>query len=148
MNLFVKYSALAFIFLFGASCSTIRSSSEIYNYKIVYSSGGGYTGSESGMTIGGSRYVKYWERTLMSSPRITDSTELTSMQLHTFTDLMKSKEIFIYKNDYKGNFTARLLFVKNGMNNTISFNPSGLPNDMPEVIKTILVEIQNIHRHP
>jgi len=147
MNLFLKIIGIFIIFYFGISCSLFSTSAEKNNYHIDYSFGGGFTGIESGITIGSNRSIKYWERRLNSSLIITDSMELTSTQLNTFNKLMKSKEIFTYKNDYKGNYTARLTFVNNESNNNFSFNPSELPKDMPDVIKNIIAEIKNIRKH-
>ena len=147
MNLFLKITAICIIFHFGVSCSFVSTRANSNNYHIDYSSGGGFTGIESGITIGSNRSVKYWERKLNSSPIIIDSTELTSMQLTTLNKLMKNKEIFTYKNDYRGNYTARLTFVNNESNNSFSFNPSEFPKDMPNVIKNIIAEIKNINIH-
>ena len=105
------------------------------------------TGIESGMTIGSNRSVKYWERKYNSNLLFTDSTELGTAQLNTLNNLMKNKEIFTYKNDYRGNYAGRLTFVNNDSTNTFSFNPSNLPNNMPDAIKDIIVEIHTINRH-
>ncbi len=147
MNLFLKIIGIFSISCFGFSCSSISNYSAKNNYHIEYSLGGGFTGTESGITFGYGSFVKYWERKLNSSPIITDSTELTSTQLNALNKFMKNKEIYIYKNDYKGNYTARLTFINDGLSNTFSFNPSEFPKDMPETIKNIITEIQNIHRH-
>jgi hypothetical protein len=147
VNLFLKFIGICILFQFGISCSFLSTSAGNNNYHIDYSSGGGFTGIESGITIDSNGSVRYWERKLNSSPIITDSTELTSVQLNTLNELMKSREIFTYKNDYKGNYTARLTFVNNESNNKFSFNPSEYPKDMPEVIKKIIAEINNIHKH-
>jgi hypothetical protein len=138
----------AFVFIqFGVSCSFVSTCTEADTYRIEYSSGGGFTGSESGITIRCNRTVMYWERKLNSSPKITDSTELTSAQVKTFNELIKSKELFSYKNDYKGNYTARLTIVHNEATNSFSFNPSDLPRDMPAAIKNIIIEINHIRTH-
>lgn len=147
MNLFLKFIGTCIIFQLGVSCSFVSTSAEINNYYIEYSSGGGLTGIESGISIGNNRSVKYWERKSNSPPILTDSTELTLTQLNTFNKLMKSKEILAYKNDYRGNYTGRLTFVNNDSINTFSFNPSNLPNNMPDAIKDIIVEIHTINRH-
>jgi hypothetical protein len=147
VNLFLKIIGVFIIFHFGVSCSFISTYAENNNYYIEYSSGGGMTGIVSGMTIGSNRSVKYWERKLNALPIITDSTEVTSAQLKALNKLMKNKEVFIYKNDIKGNYTARLTFVNNKSNNSFSFNPSELPKDMPEVIINIIAEIKNISNH-
>ena len=147
MNLFLKYLGICILLLFGVSCSFFSTHAGHTNYHIDYSSGGGFSGIESGITIGSNGSVRYWERKLNSSPIVTDSTELTSVQLYTLSELMKSREIFTYKNDYKGNYISRLTFVNNEENNTISFNPSELPKDMPEVIKNIISGIKNINKH-
>lgn len=145
MNLFLKIIGMFMLLQFGISCSCGSNCDRNRNYHIDYSSGGGFTGIESGITINSNRSVKYWQRKLNSSPVITDSTELTPDQLNTFNELMKNKEIFTYKNDYKGNYAARLIFVSSESNNTISFNPAELPKDMPVVLKNIIIEIKNIN---
>ena len=147
MNLFLKFIGICILLQFGISCSFFSTHAGNTHYHIDYSSGGGFTGIESGITIGSNRSVKYWKRKLNSSPIITDSTELTPAHLNTLNELMKSREIFTYKSDYKGNYTSRLTFVNNESNNTISFNPSELPKDMPDVIKNIIAEIKNINKH-
>jgi hypothetical protein len=130
---------------FGISCSCGSNCDGPRNYHIDYSSGGGFTGIESGITINSNRSVKYWKRNINSAPVITDSTELTSGQLNTFNELIKNKEVFTYKNDFKGNYTARLVIVSSESTNTISFNPAELPKDMPDVLKNIIAEIKNIN---
>jgi hypothetical protein len=116
-------------------------------FSIDYSSGGGFTGTESGVTIRSDGSVKFWEKRLNSSPTITDSTVLNSKQLTTLNKLMKSKEIFEYKNDYKGNYSARVTFSNDALMNNFSFNPSNIPVDMPDVIKSVIAEIKNISNH-
>lgn len=147
MNLFLKFIGICILLQFGISCSFFSTHAGNTNYHIDYSSGGGFTGIESGITIGSNGSVRYWERKLNSSPIVTDSTELTSAQLDTLNELMNSREIFTYKSDYKGNYSARLTFVNNESNNKFSFNPSEYPKDMPEVIKNIIAEINNINKH-
>jgi hypothetical protein len=117
-------------------------------FTIDYSSGGGFTGIESGLTIRGDGSVKFWEKRLNSSPTITDSTVLNSTQLTTLKNLMKSKELFDYKNDYKGNYSAHVTLSNDTHRNNFSFNPSNIPKEMPEVIKNIIAEIKNISNHP
>jgi hypothetical protein len=137
-----------FVFIqFGVSCSFVATSTEPDTYRIEYSSGGGFTGRESGITIRSNRTVIYWERKLNSSPKTTDSTELTSAQVKSFSELIKRKELFSYKNDYKGNYTAQLTIVRNETNNSFSFNPSDLPADMPDAVKNIIIEINHIRTH-
>ena len=131
----------------GISCSSTSLLPENQIYTIDYSSGGGFTGVESGITIRGDGSVKFWEKRTNSSLIVTDSTILNSAQLKTFHNLMKSKEIFEYKNDYKGNYSAHVTFSNDTLNNNFSFNPSNIPKEMPEVIKNVLAEIKNISNH-
>jgi hypothetical protein len=145
VNLFFKIIGIFTLLQFGISCSCFYTSNGNSNYHIDYSTGGGFTGIESGITISSDHSVKYWEKKVNSSRTITDSTELTSVQIDTFNELLKSKEIFTYKNDYRGNYTARLTFVNNGSSNNFSFNPSDIPKDMPEVLKSIIAEIKKIN---
>jgi len=145
--LYLKTLSLCSIVFFGISCSMVGATSDIDNYRIEYSSGGGFTGIESGITIDCNRSVKYWKRTPGSTPIVTDSLELTSAQLKVFNSLMEKKELFTYQNDYHGNYVARLTFAKNETINTFSYNPSELPMDMPDAIKNIITEIKNIATH-
>jgi len=147
MNLFLKIMSVLTIMIMGISCSFVITRPERINFTIEYSSGGGFTGIESGMTIRSDGSVKFWEKRLNSSPTITDSTVLKSTQLTTLNKLMKSKEIFEYKNDYKGNYSARVTFSNDTLMNNFSFNPSNIPKEMPEVIKNVIAEIKNISNH-
>ena len=147
MNQFLKIIGVLTIVIGGISCSSMSLLPENKIFTIDYSSGGGFTGVESGMTIRGDGLVIFWEKRINSSPTITDSTILNSAQLKTFHKLMKSKEIFEYKNDYKGNYSAHVTFSNDTLNNNFSFNPSNIPNEMPEVIKNVLAEIKNISNH-
>ena len=60
---------------------------------------------------------------------------------------MQSKELFDYKNDYKGNYSTFVTFSNDSSINTFSFNPSNIPKEMPDVIKNILTELHNISNH-
>jgi len=147
VNPFLKVSGLLVFVMFGISCSFMSTSPETINYHIDYSSGGGFTGIESGMTIRSDGTVKYWQKKINSSPTITDSTVLNSTQRKTFNKLMQSKELFDYKNDYKGNYSTFVTFSNDSSINTFSFNPSNIPKEMPDVIKNILTELHNISNH-
>jgi hypothetical protein len=147
VNLFFKTLSLCSLVFFGNSCSMVGSCTDTKQYRIEYSSGGGFTGIESGITITCNRSVKYWKRTPGSTPIVTDSLELTSAKLKVFNNLLEQKELFTYTNDYHGNYTARLTVVNSESTNSFSFNPSELPKDMPEAIKNIIAEIKNIAAH-
>ena len=147
VNYVLRILAAFLLFQCGVSCSFLSTCTDTDNYRIEYSSSGGFTGIESGITIRCNRTVIYWERKLNSSPKITDSTKLTSAQGKTFNELMKSKELYSYKNDYRGNYTTRLTIVHNEASNTFSFNPSDLPKEMPAAIKNIITEIKLIRTH-
>jgi hypothetical protein len=147
MNLFYKIIGVWTIVNFAVSCSLVSTCPENKNYQIDYSSGGGFTGIESGMTIRCDGSVKFLEQRLNSSRTITDSTMLNATQLKTFNKLMKSKGIFDYKNEYKGNYTAHMTFSQDTLTNHFSFNPSNIPKDMPVVINNFIAEIKNISNH-
>jgi hypothetical protein len=148
VNPFLKFLGLFGIVIFGISCSFMSTSPETNYYHIDYSSGGGFTGIVSGMTIRSDGSVQYWEKKINSSPTITDSTVLTSTQRKSLNKLMQNKEIFSYKNDYKGNYSAFVTFSNDSNSNKFSFNPSNIPKEMPDVIKNIITEIKNISNHP
>ncbi len=99
---------------------------------------------ETGIKIKCDGSVKFWEKPLNASPKITDSTSLSSKQMKIFSELMNDKEIFTYKNDYTGNYTGHLTLTNDEANNSFSFNPSDLPKDMPKAIVNLISEIKKI----
>jgi hypothetical protein len=147
VNFIVKILGVLIIIQLGISCSFVSTTTDKQNYRIDYSSGGGFTGIESGITIKDDGSVKFWERRLNSSLKITDSTVLNSEQINTLHNLMKSKELFTYNNEYRGNYTAQLTFSNDSIKNNFSFNPSEFPKDMPYVIKNVIEKIKYISNH-
>ncbi len=132
------------LLLLTAHCSTADKCSDGNDYTISYSSGGGFTGIVSGLMIYCSGTVKFWQKRLNSTPVVVDSVELDANQLKKFDDIVSNPEIFIYKNDYRGNYTSYLSVIAGDKSNGFSFNNSDLPGDMPASVKKLLEAINNI----
>lgn len=146
----MKRIILAFVsllFLFAIfNCSSIRECIEGERYLIEYSTGGGFTGFERGLTIQCTGKVKFWERKLDQKKNETDSLFLSSSQLGVLDAAIRDKNIFSYKMEKPGNYTALLKLIYEDKTNNIKFNPAEVPSDMPIKVKTILNEIEKINK--
>jgi hypothetical protein len=116
-------------------------------YSIEYSSFGGFTGMNTGLTINCSGHVTFWEKMPSADSRtVKDSLELSDEQIDTFNKLIKNEELLDYKSDYTGNYTTTLLININERTNKISFNKSEPQKDFPVSVKNLIDEINRMHK--
>lgn len=139
---FLQLALLCFGFV---SCSSSSRCEKSSSFIIKSYTSGGFTGVTTGITIKCDGKVSFWEQNLDSEPVSHDSLEISSGQIDRITDIIQNNEIFNYHSDYTGNITAHLSITTANHQLNISYNPAGLPKDMPEGIKKLLNEIKKIH---
>jgi hypothetical protein len=144
MRQFYLVAIVSTLFFSITSCSSSNTLPAGNEYRIDYYSGGGFTGIESGLTILSSGTVKFWKRNPNSERRITDSLQLTEIQLKRLDDLIINPELFTYTYKFSGNYTTHLVLSKDIQSNQISFNSSDLPEEMPGSVKDLISEIKTI----
>jgi hypothetical protein len=129
-------------FLLSCSNCLYCSDSEVLN--IEYYSEGGFTGGGSGITIDSSGIVSFWTKNLVTERIINKTLKLKEENIEKICSLLKDPKIYSYKNNFLGNYTTYLDIELGEKNNRISFNKSDLPDDIPEVIKTLISELNSI----
>lgn len=129
-----------------ASCSSARECTSEDNYRIEYFTGGGFTGVERGMTIECSGTVHMWERKVNEARVVTDSLTLNTSSLKIFDTAMNDTTVFSYARKDASNHTATLTLSKRNRNNSISYNSTAAPADLPASVRAILAEIITIHK--
>jgi hypothetical protein len=136
-------SVLAFVF---SACTSVRECSQENTYRIEYSTGGGFTGLEHGMTIECTGWVKFWEKRLNADRANTDSLILTSSTLRKLDAFMSDPAVFGYSMKEAGNVTTTLSVSKAGKLNVVSYGASRPPTDLPASMRGILTEINTLHK--
>ncbi len=141
------FLSIVYSFLFlSSACSDVNRCLKDYVYSIEYSSGGGFTGILSGKTIHCNGHVIFWDKYPNSQVVITDSLELSNDQIKRFNDLVKEPAVINYQSEFSGNYVTYLVITLNGNLNSLSFNYSDLPKDMPGSIRNLLDTISTIHK--
>jgi hypothetical protein len=143
---FVKAIAAFTVLILIYSCSTTGNCSTAGGYQINFSTGGGFTGIENGITINCNGRVLFWERRANSPSIVKDSLILQPEQLKRLDELMQNPDLLTYSHTFNGNYTSTLTITKENISNTISYNPSEEPSDFPSVIRDIILEIKNIKK--
>lgn len=128
------------------ACSSERSCSEEKDYRIEYSTRGGFTGMEKGVTIDCNGWVKWWERKLNSPKEVIDSLQADPSVMIKFDKIMSDGKLFDFTMDHIGNHTATLVLSKQNRIHAISYNSSENTSHFPESIQTILSEIEKINK--
>jgi len=129
-----------------ASCSSTGQSNPDESYRIDFYSGGGYTGAETGLTLFSNGKVYFWKKLINAARVANDSLQLTNDQIIKLNNLIRDPGVFSYTHKYSGNYTTHLAIIRDIQLNQISFNVSDLPGDMPDPIKNLISEIQNIFK--
>lgn len=136
--------ALVSIILITTSCSQSTYCTKDSSYRIDYSSGGGFTGMERGVTVDCYGWLKKWERKLNSSKTITDSVKLSSSAMENISKAMSDSSIFSYLMNKTANYTTSIILTNQNKVHTISYSSSEVPGDLPNSIKAIIKEIEKI----
>ena len=106
------------------ACSSERSCSEEKDYRIEYSTRGGFTGVEKGLTIDCNGWVKWRERKLNSPKKVIDSLQADASVMIKFDKIMMDENLFDFTMNHDGNHTATLVLSKQNRIHAISYNSS------------------------
>ncbi len=131
------------LFLISCSGEQYCTNTEILN--IEYYSEGGFTGGATGVTIDSAGNANFWNKNLNSPRKNTKVIKIKDEKLERICSLLNDSTVFSYKNNFQGNYTSYLIIRLNDKENSISFNKSDLPEDMPEALKKLLTELNNIN---
>ena len=144
MHKTITILTLVSLILVTTSCSQSTNCTKDNSYRIDYSSGGGFTGMERGVTIDCNGWLKKWERKLNSPKTIVDSLELSSSAMKNITEAMNDTSIYIYVMNKAANYTTSIVLTNQNKVHTISYSSSEVPGDLPNSIKAIVKEIEKI----
>lgn len=137
-----------FLLLFGMpfliSCSTCVYCTDDEKLDLQYYSEGGFTGGASGVSIDSTGTANFWTKNLNGEKTITRTIKVKKEKLDKICSLLEKPDIFTYKNNFVGNYTTYLIIKLNGKENSISFNKSELPENMPEALKLLVSELNSI----
>jgi hypothetical protein len=128
------------------SCSDSLYCTNSEKLNIEYYSEGGFTGGSTGLTIDSTGTVFFWEKNLNTPRKITKTFKVKDKILSSICTTIKNPSVFTYKNNSKGNYTTYLTIHLNSQISSISFNKSDLPVDMPDAIKGLLSDLNNINQ--
>ncbi len=142
MKRFFNFFVALILVQFFVSCSSSNQCSNYNNYRIDYYSAGGFTAVEQGVTIKCNGWKYIWTKKPNEKSVISDSLKLDADQTVKFGEMLKSPALYSYHNDYKGNRTTYLVLTTEKNYNSVSFNASDLPGEMPGVMKNLIAEIQ------
>ncbi len=139
---------ILFIFITGLlfliSCSGSRDSTNTGKFNIEYYSEGGFTGGAAGIYIDSSGTANLWEKNLNGHRKINKSFKIKDEKFSRIYNLLKEPVVFLYKNNFRGNYTTYLIIHLNDKETNISFNKYEIPENMPEPLKKLVYELNTI----
>ena len=135
---------LAAVSIYFISCSSSQNCMNNEEINLEYYSEGGFTGGASGITIDSTGNANFWKKNLNSPKENTGSVKLSDEQVKNICSLLKNSDVLSYKSNFSGNYTTYLVLNIKGEENKISFNKSNLPDDMPDSLKELIKELNNI----
>jgi hypothetical protein len=144
--IFIGLFNIALIIGCGA-CGVEKQNSEISNkisgnkiikpalFKIILSSGGGFTGLKNGYTLFSNGKVDKWSQISVIKDSINWSTQIDSLQIYQLKNDLEATGILNKNYSETGNITTQLKYVTQDSVYTWSWKGKGENSEIPDEIK-------------
>lgn len=129
-----------------SSCSSTPKTESPQEFMVEYYTVGGFAGTSDGYTLTSDGLVRFWEGPSLDTRKVIDSLHLSEDQLRPIAEMIGRDDLYAVKQGEAQNMTTVISVHCGARSMTTMFSPPMLPEGATDSFRSLLTELQKIHR--